>query len=119
MAGQWKHGWIPISPGAVASKNHGHKPGGSKSSKAPAKPPAKKPTKPAAKKPSKGKADLTGLSLDELSTHHGTPAWRKEIMRRQRESENAKAIIPRGAAAAAGFQGGRKPYRKKSLKGRR
>lgn len=29
MAGghQWKHGWIPLTPSAVASKNHGRKPG--------------------------------------------------------------------------------------------
>ncbi|WP_433465712.1 hypothetical protein [Spirillospora sp. CA-128828] len=28
MAGSWKHGWIPLTPGAVLSKNHGRKPGG-------------------------------------------------------------------------------------------
>ncbi|HEX6990372.1 MAG TPA: hypothetical protein VF151_00740, partial [Gemmatimonadales bacterium] len=24
---QWKHGWIPLTPGAIHSKNHGRKPG--------------------------------------------------------------------------------------------
>jgi hypothetical protein len=34
MPGKWKHGYIPLTPAAVMSKNHGHKPGaGSKLSK--------------------------------------------------------------------------------------
>src|SRR5690606_37282554 len=26
---QWKHGWVPLTPGAARSKNHGKKPGAS------------------------------------------------------------------------------------------
>lgn len=100
----WRHGWVPLTPSAMASKQHRGKGGGRKT-----------PAKPAAKKtPAKSKkSSLAGVPLNQLDL--STSAGRAEVMRRQRESENAKAIIPRGQAAAAGFRGG-KPHRKSALK---
>jgi hypothetical protein len=111
MAGQWKHGWIPISPGAVMSKNHGRKPGGGSKL-------GKKLTgmnsgsKPRAAPPSSSTAELQELAK--------TAKGRKEILRRQRERENALSAPARDAAARAGFTGPnkRKPHRKSALKGK-
>lgn len=106
----WRHGWVPLTPSAMASKQHRGKGGGRKGS---AKP--KTPAKPAEKNsPAKSKkASLAGVPLNQLDLT--TSAGRAEVRRRQRQIEDERSIIPRGAAAAAGFRGG-KPHRKSALK---
>ena len=33
---EWKHGWVPLSPGATLEKNHGRKPAGKSGAGSPA-----------------------------------------------------------------------------------
>ncbi|KAB2384749.1 hypothetical protein [Actinomadura montaniterrae] len=106
---EWKHGWIPLTPGAMASKQHRGKGGGKGSAK------PKVSAKPAAKKTGgkSKKSSLAAVPLHELDL--STSAGRAEVMRRQRLLEDKRSVIPRAQAGAAGFRGG-KPHRKSALK---
>lgn len=136
MPGKWKHGYIPLTPAAVRSKNHGRKPGpGSKLGKLKldASTPAGRsairkqireredriaaPAMAAAKKagftgpPKRGKPKPK--TAKRAAPTADTAAGRREIMRRVRESENRAPVSVDLSPLR------KKPHRKLSLKKRR